>query len=705
MWLVLCALSLAGALVDVGEVEISQAPEEAVAQAAALLQKGQFTEAGELYHALAEANGGPEARYWEALCRYESGELRAARAASELALAGLPGNLSVQNLHGLILVESGDVSSGIVELEAVLERAKAKADTAVEARVLVNLGMAQLERGAADQARRLTEEGLKLAKTLGDSYVQAAATDTLAAIDALSGKDPGVGQKLGKGDIKGARAEAESYLARATSYREKIDAAILMAAVERSEGRLESAISRLTEAASTARSAGLVREQAMALGQLGIVQSVAGRHALAADALTAGVELAHSGGYRVTEVDLRCELGIVLMRLDQVGAAKAQSQAAGALLGSMQYPQGMARQAELGGMIAAAEGDLATATAALARAISYAESQGRALDGARAATSLAGALEATAPAEADRWGAKAEALFTAAGDPLGPAHVYMARGIAAAKAKKLDSALSWFGKAADYAKKTGGARAELIERTAREDAAQTLVLLGQSEDVAKRAAEAGLTELVARQQGLQEAFDAYDAGLSAYQAKNWAEAKKHFSASRQLFEKVQEPLYARRARVAAAWAVYNDLLSRQNVVAEWDALVTEAASLEEPELLVRSYGAAVLAAVDAGQSGLTVRLEECVRKAENNGFPDVASRCHAALAEGEGELKDRAEHARLAFGQNPAEAVGVYALYTVAVDAYNAGEVKLALELAKLARGKAVKLAGPLDELLRKIEG
>ena len=144
---------------------------------------------------------------------------------------------------------------------------------------------------------------------------------------------------------------------------------------------------------------------------------------------------------------------------------------------------------------------------------------GRPLDAARAATGLAGALEPTAPAEADRWQAKAIQLFGQAGDPLGEAHVALARGLADARAKKLDAALGWFGKAEEVAQQVGGARAIQVREIAREDAAQTLVMSGASAEMAQKAAAMGVSDLMERQHGLQEAFKAYDQGLVLYNNK------------------------------------------------------------------------------------------------------------------------------------------------------------------------------------------
>jgi hypothetical protein len=86
--------------------------------------------------------------------------------------------------------------------------------------------------------------------------------------------------------------------------------------------------------------------------------------------------------------------------------------------------------------------------------------------------------------------------------------------------------------------------------------------------------------------------------------------------------------------------------------------------------------------------------------AERYGIPDVGARCHGALAEREGDLDARAGHARAAQALDATDKASSYALYVVAVDAYNAGRNDLAIELATLARPNGGSLTGALDEVL-----
>jgi tetratricopeptide (TPR) repeat protein len=683
-------------LVEVGEFEVGGTGADAVAAARAALDARRFDEAATAWGAIADAGGGAGARVAQAVALYEAGDLVEARKIAELAIAADPRSVAAGNVLGLALVDSGSVAAGITRLET----ARANASGVWRARILVNLALALLDRGETGKANAALAEAEPLVG--GDATVAAALAQARGAVAGLAGRDEGVGPMLGRGDTRGARSQAEKVVSGATTRRDRVLAAIQLAAVERAEGNLDASARRLESAIREAREGGLTRELAIALGNLGLAQTLAGRHPLAADALRSGAAKAKEGGYRVVEVDLRCELGLALVNQGLLAEAESELRATGSLLADMDYPQGVARQAELGGRIAALQGDTATATRALSQAVSWHEGLGRWMDAARVATALAGATQVADPSAAARWATKAEGLFTKAGDPLGRAHVAMARALADARAKRLEPALQGFAAAATAAEQAGGARGATVARVARENAAQTLVMLGQSEDVARLAAQAGVGDLVKRQQSLQTAFADYDAGLTAYDRRDWGEARKRFEAARTAFDGLSEPGYSMRARRAAAWSSYNETVALPTAKAwpAWSKLVEETAKLEDAELFARTYGATAMAAFTLGQGDPKDRLVECTRLAERAGLPDVASRCHGALAERGGDLDERARHARAANTLASGEKASVYALYVVAVDAYNAGRADLAIELATLARPHAGTLAGAIDEVL-----
>ncbi len=707
LWWVWSAWALE-ATVEVGEITVATDAADTVVQAEAALKGGRFVEAAGLYKALAEAGGGAQARLAEAVACYELGDLNAAKRAIDAAVRLAPKDAAVLNVQGLLLVDGGQVLAGIEALKASKAAAKKAGRKGSEARAAVNLALAYVDLGDAAAATAEGKVAAGLADGEGDAALAAAARAVDGLVAALAGTDSGVGTLLGKGQTSAARGAAEAAVSAARTPRQEITAALELAAVERAEGRLEEAVSRLAGAAKRAREQGLVREHAIGLIDLGLVQSLGGRLAVAEDTLRAAARAANEAGYRVVEVDARCELGLVLVAADDLAGAKAEQGAAGLLLGGMQYAQGVARQAELGGVLAGRSGDLVTAKSALGKAASYYAGRGRNLDAARAATALAGAWQQGEPAGAGAPAATAEGYFRAAGDRLGPAHVLLARALGDARAKRLPEALGGFAKAAAAAEAVGGGRATALAKVARQNAAAALVMLGHDADLAKLASDAGLGDLVKREQQLSGAAARYDAGLTAYGAGRFDEAKAAFGEARTTFESLGEAEYALRARRSAAWSGYNALVTvpAAKALPSWQALVVETGAVDDPELYARAYGAAVMASVTQKVPDLGARLTECTRVAEKAGLGDVGARCHGAQAETAGaDLRERASHAREAYRLDPRGTAGVYALYVVAVDAYNADEEALATELAALARPNAGTLGPALDEMLRLMRG
>ncbi len=693
--------SAAGLQVDTGEPEISSAASDAVAAGQEALAKGDFDAAASVYHAIFEANGGAPAALAEGVARYEGGDLRAAKTAAEAALALAPTDVGSKNLLGLIEVDGGSVDEGIATLNAAATLAKG--NPAASARVTLNLALAALDQGRLADARTGFTAAQKAAQDLGDGTLAGAAAQGLMAAAGLTGSDSGVGAMLGKGDVHGALGEAQKEAATATNRRQKISAELDIAAVERAEGNLDGSVMRLRTAIDAAREAGMMREVAVGLGNLGLAYTLLGEHPLAADSLRAGVNEASKGGYRVVEIDLRCELGFVLVTMNDPTSATSEQRAAGGLLAKMDYPAGVARQAELGGAIASANGDIATANQALGQAADWYVAHQRPLDAARVETQLAAAWERSDPTKASGFATKAEGYFSAAHEPLGPAHVALARALADANAERLPEALAGFSRAATLgdAAKTGGGTA--LARVAREDAAGALVALGEGQDLANLAAQNGLGDLVERAKGMQAAFAQYDAGLKLYDAKSWDPAHAQFVEAQTAFEKLSETAYAVRAHRAAVWSEYNATVTLPvaQAVPIWAKILPEAGGVEDPELYTRAYGAAAVAVHQSGVGDPTLRLNECIRRASSMGIADVEARCHGALAERAGDLDARAKEARAAEKLMPADTGTVYALYSVAVDAYNADRSDLAHELASLARPNAGALAGQLDIILK----
>ena len=181
----------AAEVVESGEMEIGASAAEAVEEAAAALKEGRFDAAASMYAALAAAGGGAEARYWEGLARYEAGDLRGARRAMEEVLKAKPESLSAMNLYGLILVDGGAVEEGIRWLTKVRDQAMAKNDAISQAKAMVNLGLAELDRGNAAAAASLLQHAKEIAGRAGSQpLLDAANAGPENASDSGSGPSP-----------------------------------------------------------------------------------------------------------------------------------------------------------------------------------------------------------------------------------------------------------------------------------------------------------------------------------------------------------------------------------------------------------------------------------------------------------------------------------------------------------------------------------
>lgn len=685
---------------DASAMEVDASAGPLVEAAYSALADGRFAEAARAFGALADAGAGPVARYLHAMCWYEAGDLRAA--ARAVVGVELP---SARNLDGLIRLDAGDQAGGMAVLRSI-DRA---ADPALGARVALNLGLAHIDRGETRAAEAVLSEALDLARSVGDDALERAVASNLAVVANLEGQPAttapsgadavllGVGEALRRGQPGAAREALGS--GPAGTDRERVAWELAAGALARAEGRLEDARRHLERALAVARQGGMARETAYALVSLGVTHSVAGRSALALELLEEAAAAAEDGGYRVLAVDARTEQGHVAVRTGDVARARAQLEAARQGAAGMQVPATQARLAELAGALAGAEGDPVGASAAYQDALRAYEARGWTADAARVATGLVGAT--TASGQAELWVKRAHELFRKAGDPVGPAHVALAEGLAWVRAEELDRALERFAAAVQAARAAGPAGAS-VASVAQANAAQALVVLGASPEAARRAASAGLDGLegaVAHHERLVAAMADYDAGRQAFDGRRYAEAERRFREAETALRALGEEDYARRARLARLWAGANLALGRPAAEAlpALGHLQSEASQTDDVELQVRLAVGASLAAWELGHDDPGPKVVAAAELAEARGFPDLAARCRAALAEGPEPLEQRAGHARSAYHLAPTASAAVYAMYAVAVDAYNAGELELAAALA----GEVLPKAGALEQAVR----
>ena len=701
MWTIAVFLALqsahAGVIVTLPssdrEVEFDDSAAAEVQGAVDDLTARRFDDAARRFAALADASHSADLRYLEAVARYEGGELRSAESAAAAGLAIAPTNVELMSLDGLILADLGRGDEAI----AVLDKALAASPPADDrARIVLNRGIVHLDRGEATLAEADFRDARASAETAGVTEIVALANEDLALVAALRGESGAtdaigaVGDRLRKGDIAGAKALIPAEPA---DRRGRVQVLIATGTVDRAEGRLDDAVTALEQAQSLAREGGLVREQASALAELGIVYGVAGKYALAIDRLQEAIGLVKGTSFRVNELAYRIEAGRMAVRVDDLAQASAQLDVARVLAKSVEDPLGVARISELEGLIASRRGDAAAAGRALDTAASAFEAHGDWAEAARIATE---AVEAYAGKDATALGTareRAVGLFAKAMDPLGPAHVGVAEGLGRARHADPDGALLAFATAATSAEAVKTARGAQVAAIAREDAAQTLILLGQSPEVAEKSKKYGLDAIIAQHATFEKAQKSYDAARTSFDQGRFPEARDGFDAAYKALQGLGETGYALKARRGRAWATYNATIGQTpaSALPIWQGLIEEAVQIQDPELRARAMGAEALDAADLKRPEALISLRAAAEEAEQLGLLPLAGQVQARRATLEPALDDRLAAARRAWSLRP-DSVGVYAMYAVAVDLYNADRFTEAAQIADDVLPSAGKL-------------
>ncbi|MEZ4239642.1 MAG: hypothetical protein R3F59_26510 [Myxococcota bacterium] len=559
------------------------------------LRQGAFDRAARRFGALVDAGGGIDLRTLQAVSLYEAGDVRLAESATAEALALAPDHAPLLSLKGLILADLGHGQEALAALNAAAAHAGADAD--LKARIGLNRALVHLDRGepapaqaAVDAARKATTDPALRAR-LDDMAAQIAALRGEAAPDALGQ----VGDALSRGDLAAARAALAADPA--TDRRSQLRRTIAEAAIARAEGRYAAAIEALAGAANDAAAHGLLREQAAAEAQLGETHGAANRPELALDALNRAVKRVAGTSLRVAERAYRVEAGRMALRADDPGAAKRQLDAAAAI--PSPDPAAAAALAELRGEIAARAGQTTAAAAAFAEAAAAFEARSAHMDAARvwvaavelqAGTGDAGALAAARD--------RALAAFTAAGDPLGPAHVAVAEGLGLSRTDQLEAALKAFGRAVDAAEAAHAGRSEQIARVARERRQARGRAVGQ-----RRPARPGRRP---GHRGPRQARPHLPRGPQGLRRRPRRLRGRPLRRSRpglrravQGMDGIGERAYAMVARRGRAWARFNAAAGCRRRLPVWQGLVEEGTLLGDAELRTRAMVAAALAAAEA----------------------------------------------------------------------------------------------------------
>lgn len=686
------------------EIEISDDAAPAVEAALAALSGRRFDEAAAGFAALSGASDSADYAYLHAVAAYEAGDLRQASQAVDTGLERAANHAPLLTLQGLVLADKGKGDEAL----RVLRKAESLRgdDDVLGARISLNTALVHMDLGAFGDAETALDEAASRAKAAGDDELSERVAENRAVLEAARGGG-GRGDALAKVSEalrKGQTGAARESLPTAAEQdrRARVRRALAEGAILRAEGRFDEAALTLQSALTLAREGGLSRESAALLAEMGGVFRVGGRPALAREPLAEAVSMVAGSSFRLNEVAYRVEAGRVALALEDLESARGQLERARKAAKEVEDPTAEPRIDELEGAVLARAGDTHGAEVALSRAQAALELKDWHADAARVAVLRVELQAQMASKKLPKTRKEALDAFMRAGDSLGPVHVAMAEGVGLARAKQGADALQAFIEAADAAKAAGGARAEALQALARENAAQVLVSMGQNSEAAKAAAEHGLGDSVARLERFESAKDAYARGLKAFEGKKFATAQPLFHEAFESFEALGEKAYARQARAARAWATFNGghTGKPETRMTLYSEVAQEAVLVEDPELEARALAAKALAADELAFGDVDEALRKALTATEQLGLHKVSGQLYAAVAEREGDLETRAGAARRAYDLLEGDVAGVYAAYSVAVDAYNGERPELAISLCELVVGKAGDLESDVKQVL-----
>jgi len=527
----------------------------------------------------------------------------------------------------------------------------------------------------AAQLVALADTNLMAAKEL------ASGTTSLGLVGQVSGS-------LRRGDIAGAQRLVEGVTVH--TRRERVRARLAEALVWRAQGRLDASAQSLAKAVESAETSGLIRELAVALVAASRTEVMAGRLSHGEDLAQRALGAVRGTHFRVRELDALLQSGFVASELSDLETAAARATEARTLLADVTDASSALRVLELEGAVAVLRGDMGLAERRLRASLEGFTERELTTDAARVST----VLVMVDPSEANQ--RVAREVLAAAGDPNGEAHVAIAVGRARARGGDHSQAFELF-LAAERAMSGSSARERFIARVARENAARSLIALGHR-SVAVEGMDA--PELLARHVAFVGAEQAYREGHALFEGGAYRRASGEFSSALERFVGLGEVEHARTAEVALGWAEWNQAAAAdpQEGLRVFERLVLLAERLGEEELFVRSTVAAAVAAGQVGTDDAPARLQDAAGSADQAGYPDLAGRCWAELAEQPAALGVRASAARAAFGLRP-DGVGAYAMYSVAVDAHNLEDFALAVELST----EVLPNAGSLSDAVRAV--
>jgi tetratricopeptide (TPR) repeat protein len=684
------------------EINLETDTEQVVQAALQDLRSGSFDKAGRALSALAGATNGVQLRYLEAISWYEAGQLQLAFNAASSGLLRDAEYAPLLALQGLILADLGRGEEALTLLQSATTRAGQ--DRGLLGRIELNRALVHLDRGEADLAAAALARARPHAQADADADLLARIASNERQVASLRGL-PGATDPLGRvGELvaKGELAAAKQVLpaAAASDRRGKVRVLIASGVIARAEGRLDLAQKSLQEAVVLATEGGLLREQAAATAQLGVLFSASNRPEVAMGHLDTAIKLLDGTTFRVLTRSFRVEAGRAALRAGRLKVARTHLEAAKAM--GPADPAAAAAMAELEGLVANEAGEPARAAASLTEAARGYEALGAFLDAARCWTGLVEVHAGLDPKALGLARDQALAAFEKAHDGLGPAHVGIAEGLGKAEQRDLEGAMTAFLAAATAAEATGTEQGKGIARIARENAAKTVADLTNSTAVLEQADRWGVEDLVQRNVVYKRARQAYDKALADYQAGNYDAALAGFESATKDLESIGEAAYARVARRGRAWARFNAYThaSAASGLPIWQSLVEEGSLLQDVELRVRSMGAVALAAAELKRPEAARSLAAAAAEAESLGLRSLAGQCHASLVDVLPKLDERITAARKAFELRDGDELGIHAMYSAAFAAYEQGAYDKAIELASGIVGIAGKQTAAVKEIL-----
>jgi tetratricopeptide (TPR) repeat protein len=673
------------------EVEVEDSADVAIAAVFEAFADGEYNHAARLAEVLISAGGGDELKLVAVQARVALGEVRHAHTLIKEWGMDQSEDPRVLSVYGLVLVERG--LGGLAEpiLRNCIATADAQGEKNIVAHATLNLGLLSLDRAEASSARTHFERALSLARELGAVELQARAVQNIAAVDGLIGLGQGAGllgevsSHLSSGDIPAVRKAISQRSS--DGRRDEIVSLFATGVLHRSQGSLDSALFSLNRALMLAREGGLVRDTAMTLLEIGSVYLQAGRFAMADMVLEEASGALEGSSFVVMKTAAHLALGRSAVRLGHLSDAQRHLEAASV---SSDDVFGGIRYRELQASLWAANGERGKALVSLEATESTYVARHSYADAARVACDRV-RLVAAQNMDLTLVRAQAQERFSAISDPRGPIHIAIAMGLGYADTQQFEQAVRAFSDAAKVGRRLGTTAAMQLVAVAEENLALSLRALGHT-----AAGTGGFKALLERHEQFEEARKAYSDGLTEYERSAFHAAMLAFHQALVMFEKLDEAAFAAQARKSRAWASLRvaAMLAPKEAFAELSALVEEVAGVDDSELLARVQGAQALSAARIPRKNAVTLLKAASRPLREQGVDDVAGLVFMELSLLEEDWDKRVKAADTALALLESGESAAYAMYSLAVDAFNEGDYASALALCDRVVGRS----GPLEE-------